>query len=105
MLLSKVVILTFSIGILLEFIPRSQCGTANTNLRKIPVGPIVLDPTFGRYVLSWEVDRNLETVTFTAVVRTNGFVGFGISKEGTMAGADIVAAEFNADGRITFQVG
>lgn len=43
-------------------------------------------------------------MTFKLVVETQGFVGFGISKDGTMLGADIVAAEVNTDGTIIFTV-
>jgi hypothetical protein len=48
-----------------------------------------LDP-LGRYQVSWEVNLETELVTFNVVAQTTGFVGFGISNSGGMAGADIV---------------
>jgi hypothetical protein len=47
-----------------------------------------LDPE-GKYLLSWEVDLDLESVVFNVEVETRGFVGFGISPSGNMDGADI----------------
>jgi len=42
------------------------------------------------YKVTWDVDRKAETVKFTVEVNTVGYVGFGISKSGTMTEADIV---------------
>ncbi|ODM98277.1 DBH-like monooxygenase protein 1 [Orchesella cincta] len=42
----------------------------------------------GEYTLEWEVDN--ENITVTAVAKTLGYVGFGISPFGTMMDADIV---------------
>ena len=64
----------------------------------------VLDP-YGRYLVSWEVDMDFENVTFSLVVETQGYVGFGISKNGTMLGADMVVAEFDeTKEEVIFQV-
>jgi len=41
------------------------------------------------YFLSWESDFSQNTTTFTAEVRTKGFVGLGLSYTGGMGGADI----------------
>ncbi|CAL8081503.1 unnamed protein product [Orchesella dallaii] len=42
----------------------------------------------GEYVLEWEVDS--ENITVTAIARTLGYVGFGISPFGSMMDADLV---------------
>jgi hypothetical protein len=64
---------------------------------------IALDPN-GNYLVSWKVDEEIGTVKFNVTVVTTGFVGFGISNEGTMEGADIVAVEVNDDGSLELQV-
>ncbi|CAL8110024.1 unnamed protein product [Orchesella dallaii] len=50
-----------------------------------------LDPS-GSYILSWEVDLPESRITFEVKVATLGYVGFGISPSGSMAGADIFIA-------------
>jgi len=43
------------------------------------------------YEVSWEVDKtNNNTITFEINAETTGFVGFGLSPQGGMAGADIM---------------
>jgi len=44
------------------------------------------------YDVDWDIDYDLEKVLFNVAVRTEGFVGFGISPNGGMAGADIFIA-------------
>jgi hypothetical protein len=43
----------------------------------------------GRYMLRWEVDFPTNQITYEVVVKTLGYVGFGISPTGGMIGADI----------------
>jgi hypothetical protein len=48
-----------------------------------------------KYHVSWEVvDGN---ITFEVTVNTTGFIGFGISERGSMAGADIIIGGVSAD--------
>lgn len=44
----------------------------------------------GKYSVEWEVDLETEIIVFTLDVETTGFVGFGISMNPSMEGADIV---------------
>lgn len=46
----------------------------------------------GKYQLEWEVDQTKSKVTFNVTVRTRGWVGFGLSDNGKMSGADIIIA-------------
>lgn len=64
---------------------------------------LILDPN-GRYALWLEVNLIAQLATFNLEVETQGFVGFGLSKSGTMEGADIVAAEIGSNGDIHFNV-
>jgi len=50
-----------------------------------------LDET-GRVTLSWDLSNNQTEITFQLWAQTTGFVGFGISPHGGMAGADIFIA-------------
>jgi len=50
-----------------------------------------LDPQ-GSYLLSWTVDLKLQKITFEVEAATLGYVGFGISPSGGMAGADLFIA-------------
>jgi len=51
-----------------------------------------------RIVLSWEVGDNKSVITFELWAQTVGYVGFGISPNGGMAGADIFIAGVAPDG-------
>ncbi len=44
----------------------------------------------GKYQLEWLVDWTTSRVTFNVTVKTNGYVGLGLSRKGKMSGADIV---------------
>lgn len=46
----------------------------------------------GKYSVNWEADLTTEMIVFTLDVQTTGYVGFGISMNPSMAGADIVIA-------------
>jgi len=52
----------------------------------------------GKIVLGWEVDSVAGVITFEIEAETTGYVGFGISPQGSMTGADIFIAGVNADG-------
>ncbi|XP_069506524.1 putative DBH-like monooxygenase protein 2 isoform X2 [Ambystoma mexicanum] len=54
----------------------------------------VLD-TKGSVLLRWDFNTNLEEITFELQVKTTGWVGFGLSPGGGMAGADIVIGGIN----------
>lgn len=59
------------------------------------------------YIVAWEITdastRNA-TITFDLTVQTTGFVGFGISKNGGMGGADIVIGGVFPNGTAYFSV-
>lgn len=44
----------------------------------------------GKYILEWQVNQAKEIITFNVTVETRGYVGFGLSGNGKMTGADIV---------------
>lgn len=44
----------------------------------------------GRYLVEWEAYTDTQTIVFELTVQTVGYVGFGISPTGGMAGADII---------------
>ncbi|XP_078510093.1 DBH-like monooxygenase protein 2 [Lissotriton helveticus] len=50
---------------------------------------LTLDPE-GRVVLRWDFNKTTEEITFELQVATTGWIGFGLSPSGGMAGADIV---------------
>jgi len=52
----------------------------------------------GRIVLSWELGEDKSAINFELWARTWGYVGFGISPHGGMAGADILIAGVAPDG-------
>lgn len=57
-----------------------------------------------RYSVQWEVDLDTEIIVFTLNVQTTGYVGFGISMNPSMAGADIVIGGVRDDGSTYFAV-
>jgi len=58
----------------------------------------------GRIVLSWELGDDRSAITFELWAQTLGYVGFGISPNGGMAGADIFSAGVAPDGTPYFSV-
>jgi len=52
----------------------------------------------GKLILSWELGENQSIITFELWAATVGYVGFGISPNGGMAGADIFIAGVSSDG-------
>jgi len=52
----------------------------------------------GRIILSWELEVDKSVITFELWAQTVGYVGFGISPNGGMAGADIFIAGVAPDG-------
>jgi len=57
-----------------------------------------------RYHVAWEFEETESQVTFEVSVKTKGFVGFGISWNGGMKGADMVIGGVNPDGSVYFSV-
>lgn len=55
------------------------------------------------YRLLWSLGPGPQDITFELQVRTLGYVGFGFSKDGRMAGADIVIGWVD-HGQVYFQV-
>ncbi|CAL8068438.1 unnamed protein product [Orchesella dallaii] len=60
-----------------------------------------LDPN-GKYNLEWVVDWARERVLFNVTVETKGWVGFGLSRRGKMAGADIIIGGVAPSGKSYF---
>ena len=53
----------------------------------------------GKVTLAWEVDEATGIITFEIEAQTLGYVGFGISPQGSMTGADIFIAGVDPDGK------
>ncbi|CAL8068134.1 unnamed protein product [Orchesella dallaii] len=62
---------------------------------------LTLDPK-GRFILEWLVDFPTERVFFNVTVATNGYVGFGFSKKGEMAGSDLIIGGVDKNGQPYF---
>lgn len=60
-----------------------------------------IDPS-GRYQLEWLVDHKNKMITFNVTVHTTGYVGFGLSSNGKMTGADIVIGGVDSKGKSYF---
>ena len=71
-------------------------GTFTSCLSETVKRSAILDNQ-GKYSVNWEADLTTEMVVFTLDVRTTGYVGFGISMNPSMAGADIVIAGIRDD--------
>lgn len=56
----------------------------------------------GKYLVDWDVDFEKEMIVFTLDVETTGFVGFGISMNPNMEGADIVIGGVSDDDGQTY---
>ncbi|KAG2469797.1 DBH-like monooxygenase protein 2 homolog [Polypterus senegalus] len=52
--------------------------------------------------VSWGFDNNGGPITFQVVANTTGWVGFGFSPSGSMAGSDVVIGGVNPDGTVYF---
>lgn len=48
--------------------------------------------------LKWGFDDQTGTITFTLIINTTGWVGFGLSPNGGMQGSDIVIGGFGPSG-------
>jgi len=53
----------------------------------------------GRVVLQWELSPDETEIIFDLSAETTGFVGFGISPQGGMTGADIFIAGVDSNGK------
>lgn len=56
----------------------------------------------GNYELFWKFDNNV--ITFEVQVKTSGWIGFGISPNGGMAGSDMVIGWIDSTGSSHFAV-
>ena len=56
------------------------------------------------YKLYWSYDLAAETIRFAVRVRTEGWVGFGLSPNGQMPGSDVVIGWVTDQGEVVFHV-
>ena len=56
------------------------------------------------YKLYWSYDLAAETIRFAVRVRTEGWVGFGLSPNGQMPGSDVVIGWVTDQGDVVFHV-
>lgn len=96
----KITTVTFPTVVVLVFCVHNYVGAyiVNNNPHHQRV---TLDPQ-GIYQLEWMVDLEAKKVTFNVTVRTKGYVGFGLSDNGKMTGADIVVGGVLPNGRSYF---
>ena len=57
-----------------------------------------------RYTLYWNFNTTARTMQFAVRVRTNGWVGFGLSPNGQMPGSDVVIGWVDQQGQVFFNV-
>ncbi len=60
--------------------------------------------TNGKYQLEWQVDWSTKRINFTVTAETHGSIGFGLSSNGKMTGADIIIGGVFSGGRSYFKV-
>lgn len=90
--------------IFLFIISRVNCNLIlpeDSNIKLVNVEKLDDD---GKIILAWEVDLTKETIVFEIEAATLGYVGFGISPQGSMEGADILIAGVLEDGTPYFSV-
>lgn len=75
-----------------DYAPIDQCQVDSDLAKKTAIDP------YKKYLLSWSVNHYLEEITFEVEVETKGYVGFGVSPSGSMAGADIFIAGVHDNG-------
>lgn len=64
----------------------------------------ILDPE-GYFLLQWNSSKTTDgTIHFEVGVRTQGYVGLGLSPTGTMAGADLMIGWVTKNGTVYVQV-
>jgi len=56
-----------------------------------------LDPN-EKFLLQWETNLKLKRITFTITAETLGYIGFGMSPNGGMDGADMAIGGVHPDG-------
>ena len=56
------------------------------------------------YELYWSYDLAAETIQFAVRVRTEGWVGFGLSPNGQMPGSDVIIGWVDDQGKVVFHV-
>lgn len=81
----------FLLWLVLTLFPNYQIATASQITATVHKSQAILDEG-GKFNVSWEVDRSEDSVIFEVVAATKGYVGFGLSPTGNMAGADIFYA-------------
>ncbi|CAL8068054.1 unnamed protein product [Orchesella dallaii] len=63
---------------------------------------LILDNPRGSYLLDQKIDWSAKRAVFNVTVKTTGFIGFGLSKNGEMEGADIVIGGVASNGEPYF---
>ncbi|OXA39163.1 DBH-like monooxygenase protein 2 [Folsomia candida] len=65
------------------------CLVFNFLIKVFGEGPMLLD---SKYSIQWDIDLENSRIYFQSIVETVGYVGFGLSSNGQMNGADIFIA-------------
>ena len=67
---------------------------------QFPFSATLLKDSSGQpiYELQWSFDVVQQTITFNVLVKTTGWIGFGLSPDGGMIGSDVVTGWVNSTG-------
>jgi len=87
--------------VLLGGILRSQAAFLtkdNEKISRISLPNVLQLDDEGKFVLGWEANAESDSITFEIEAETTGYVGFGVSPQGSMLDADIFIAGVDPDG-------
>jgi len=70
----------------------------DTTISRISLPNVLQLDNDGKFVLGWEFNAQSDSITFEIEAETTGYVGFGVSPQGSMLDADIFIAGIDPDG-------
>jgi len=70
----------------------------DTTISRISLPNVLQLDDDGKFVLGWEFNAESDSITFEIEAETTGYVGFGVSPQGSMLDADIFIAGVDPDG-------
>lgn len=86
-----------------KYIEKFRLNQDLNGTAKIYSGAQSLGPE-ATFEIAWEIDMEKETISIAIIAETAGYVGFGLSSEGNMIGADMLIAGVQNDGTPYFAV-
>ena len=79
-------------------------GNASITAKSIRQAEIREERFSDKYHVRWENNFEKKIISFRVTVETKGFVGFGVSPNGGMTGADLIIGGVYPNGTHYFQV-